>query len=75
MLLAARHGTAIEGGTLYSTYRPCFGCLKESIQAGIKEIVFELGKPYEGELEATYQSLKEEAGIRFRQLRPEAARP
>lgn len=73
MLLAARHGTAIEGGTLYSTYRPCFGCLKESIQAGIKEIVYLLGSPYEGDLEATYQGLKEEAGLRFRQLRTEQA--
>lgn len=41
ILLAARHGTSIEGGVLYTTARPCFGCLKESIQAGIKEIVYD----------------------------------
>lgn len=75
MLLAARHGTPIEGGVLYSTYRPCFGCLKESIQAGIREIVYQLGAAYEGDLEATYQSLKEEAGIRFRQFRPDTIAP
>ncbi len=71
MLLAARHGTAVEGGILYSTYRPCFGCLKESIQAGIKEIVYQMGAPYENELEEAYQSLREESGIGFRQFRPE----
>jgi len=67
MLLAARHGTAIEGGTLYSTLRPCFGCLKESVQAGIAEIVFEQGFPYAGELEDAYQSLRQESGIVLRQ--------
>lgn len=72
MLLAARHGTAIEGGILYSTFRPCFGCLKEAIQAGIKEIVYQIGAPYEDELEEAYQSLKDEAGIGFRQLKLDA---
>lgn len=68
MLLAARHGTAIENGILYSSLRPCFGCLKEAVQAGIKEIVYEAGMSYEGELEAAYQSLREEAGIVQRQF-------
>lgn len=70
MLLAARHGTAIEGGILYSTLRPCFGCLKEAVQAGIKEIVFEQDFGYEGELEEVYQSLREEALIDMRQVQP-----
>ena len=68
MLLAARHGTAIEGGVLYSTLRPCFGCLKEAIQAGIKEIVYLGGEPYEGDLEEAYQSLRDEAGVLMRQI-------
>ncbi len=68
MLLAARHGTAIEGGTLYSTLRPCFGCLKEAVQAGIQEIVYDGGLPYEGDLEEAYQSLRHEARIAMRQL-------
>lgn len=66
MLFAARHGTAIEGGILYTTLRPCFSCLKESIQAGISEIVYLLGEPYDGELEETYWSLLRESGIKMR---------
>jgi dCMP deaminase len=66
MLLAARHGTAIEGGVLYSTLRPCFGCLKEAIQAGIQEIVYDVGDPYDDELEEAYQSLMHEAGMTLR---------
>jgi dCMP deaminase len=72
MLLAARHGTAIEGGVLYSTLRPCFSCLKEAIQAGIQEIVYDAGSPYEDELEEAYQQLREEAGIRMRRMIHEA---
>lgn len=72
MLLAARHGTAIEGGILYSTLRPCFGCLKEAIQAGIREIVYDQGAPYEDELEEAYQNLRHEAGVVVR--RPNRAR-
>jgi deoxycytidylate deaminase len=41
LLTAARFGISVRGATLYSTLSPCFGCLKESIQAGIKRIVFE----------------------------------
>jgi dCMP deaminase len=68
MLLAARHGTAIENGILYSTLRPCFGCLKEAVQAGIQEIVFEQDFAYEGELEEVYQGLRQEAGLGMRQI-------
>ena len=45
IVMAARHGNATNGGILYATLRPCFGCAKESIQAGIREIVFD--EPYE----------------------------
>src|SRR5262249_4371234 len=41
LLSAARFGTAVEGTTLYTTYKPCFGCLKEAIQAGVGRIVFQ----------------------------------
>lgn len=40
LLAAAKYGIQVEEGTLYSTLRPCFGCLKEAIQAGIVRIVF-----------------------------------
>jgi dCMP deaminase len=40
LIAAARFGVAIEGATLYSTMRPCFGCTKEMLQANIKAAYF-----------------------------------
>jgi len=68
ILLAARHGNATEGGVLYTTLRPCFACLKEAVQAGIQEIVFESGEPYEGPLEDAYQMLVADSGLMLRQF-------
>ncbi len=39
-LAAARFGIAVEGATLYTTMRPCFGCAKEALQAKVKEVVY-----------------------------------
>ncbi|MGH7758007.1 MAG: deoxycytidylate deaminase [Candidatus Dormibacteria bacterium] len=38
VLAAARFGQSTLGSALYSTMRPCFGCLKETMQAGIGAI-------------------------------------
>ena len=35
LLAAARFGIACEGGIIYTTMRPCFGCTKELLQAKI----------------------------------------
>ena len=35
LLATARFGIPVDGGTMYSTLRPCFGCTKEMLQAGI----------------------------------------
>lgn len=35
LLAAARFGIACEGGIMYTTMRPCFGCTKELLQAKI----------------------------------------
>jgi dCMP deaminase len=40
LLSAARFGIAVEGATLYSTMEPCFGCLKELLQAKVKRVVY-----------------------------------
>jgi dCMP deaminase len=40
LLSAARFGIALQGGVMYSTTRPCFGCTKELLQAGIDRVVY-----------------------------------
>jgi dCMP deaminase len=40
LLAAARFGIAVQGSTLYSTMRPCFGCTKEMLQAGVREVYY-----------------------------------
>ncbi len=45
IIQAAKHGTTIDGSTLYCTTLPCIICSKMVINAGIKRIVFEDGYP------------------------------
>ncbi|MEO7966437.1 MAG: dCMP deaminase family protein [Gemmatimonadaceae bacterium] len=40
ILAAARFGIAVQQSTMYSTMRPCFGCTKEMLQAGVKEVYY-----------------------------------
>ena len=40
ILAAARFGISVEGATVYSTTQPCFGCLKEMLQAKIKQVYY-----------------------------------
>jgi dCMP deaminase len=40
LISAARFGNAVEGGVIYSTLRPCFGCTKASLQAKISTIFY-----------------------------------
>jgi dCMP deaminase len=40
VLTAARFGQQTLGAAIYSTVQPCFGCLKELLQAGIEEIYY-----------------------------------
>lgn len=40
ILAAARFGITIEGATMYTTMQPCFGCIKEALQAGISRIFY-----------------------------------
>ncbi len=73
IVLAARHGNATKGGVLYTTLRPCFGCAKEAIQAGIREVVFAQPFGYGPDLEDVYRRLIAESGIVLRQAGVEAA--
>lgn len=38
LLAAARFGIAVEGATMYTTMRPCFGCAKELLQAKVAHV-------------------------------------
>ena len=58
VIQAARHGTAIDGATVYCTHQPCVLCAKILINAGIKEIIY--GNPYPDALAA---EMLEEAGV------------
>jgi len=40
ILTAARFGQQIFDGTMTTTVQPCFGCLKEMLQAGISEVYY-----------------------------------
>ena len=43
IIQAAKHGTNIDGATLYCTTMPCIICSKMIINAGIKKVVYENG--------------------------------
>jgi dCMP deaminase len=45
IIQAAKHGTNIDGATLYCTHQPCGICAKMIINAGVKHIIFDDGYP------------------------------
>ena len=45
IIQAAKHGTSIEGATLYCNTMPCIICSKMVINAGIKRVVYLSGYP------------------------------
>lgn len=40
LLSAARAGVCTDRSTLYATHKPCFSCLKEATQAGVRRVVY-----------------------------------
>lgn len=44
---AARHGTTIDGATVYCTAQPCLTCAKLLVNAGVKRVVYEGDYPDE----------------------------
>ncbi len=59
---AAYHGISVKDSMLYSTYAPCLICTKMIINAGIREVVYDLDYP----LNQSALSLLEQAGITVR---------
>jgi dCMP deaminase len=58
---AAKHGSNIDGSTLFCTNAPCIICAKMIINSGIKEIVYLDGYP-----DILSKELLDESGIGFR---------
>ncbi len=58
IIQAAKHGTNINGATLYSTTMPCIICAKMIINAGILRVVYE-----EGYADQLSQEMVAESGL------------
>ncbi len=61
---AAYHGVSIKDSVLYTTYSPCLTCTKMIINAGIREVVFNIEYPL-GEVSLR---LLEQASVLIRKL-------
>jgi dCMP deaminase len=58
LLQAARLGYSVDGADCYTTLRPCFGCLKELHQAGVRRVRFlNPWEPAPGLLRDNYRAL------------------
>jgi dCMP deaminase len=62
---AAYHGISVKGGTIYTTFSPCWWCTKMIINSGIVEVVYNTDYPLG---EVAMQLLKE-AGVMVKQLK------
>ena len=62
ILSAARFGISVQGATVYTTTQPCFGCLKEMLQAKISQVYYihAWTSPRSAEQEEQYKRLMEE---------------
>ena len=65
LIQAAYHGVAVKAATLYTTYAPCLMCTKMIINAGIREVVYNMEYP----LNDTAFALLREAGVDCRKLK------
>ena len=53
---AARFGIPLEGATAYVTVRPCAGCMRLLIQAGVERVVYDGGYPDETTVQVAKES-------------------
>ena len=60
LLAAARFGVAVEGCAIYTTLQPCFGCLKELLQAKISDVCYL--QPWQSQFAAQYAALERHLG-------------
>jgi dCMP deaminase len=62
---ASYHGVSIKDSTIYTTFSPCLLCTKMIINAGIKEVVYNVDYPMGG----SSLNLLKEAGVKVRQCK------
>lgn len=65
IIQAAMHGTAVRGGTLFCTHKPCILCTKMLINAGIRRVYYA-----EGYEDALSEDMAGQAGMELIQLAP-----
>lgn len=65
IVLAARHGIKTDVGVMFATLRPCFGCLKMAVQAGITQIIYGQEYTYPADIEAIYHGLLGQVNLRM----------
>ena len=63
IIQAALHGTAVGGGNLFCTHKPCILCTKMLINAGIRRVYY-----IEGYEDTLAEEIAREAEIEFEQL-------
>ncbi len=68
VVLAARVGIRTQGASVFCTLRPCLGCLKVLIQAGIVQVVYCETYTLDAKIEKLWHSLVKQAGITLRQV-------
>ena len=61
--LAARAGITTKGSTVFCTLRPCLGCLKTLIQAGVERIIYHENYSLDSDIEDIWQRIAREATI------------
>ena len=64
---ASYHGISIKDSVIYTTFSPCLLCTKMIINAGIKEVVYNVDYPLNG----TAMGLLKDAGVKIRQCKVE----
>ncbi len=60
---ASYHGISIKDSTIYTTFSPCLLCTKMILNAGIKEVVYNVDYP----MAETPLRLLKDAGVKLRQ--------
>lgn len=65
VLFAAKHGSSTKDATCYVTAKPCSVCLRILVQAGVREIIYDIDYPeaWEG-----YQDIA--ASVKLRKIEP-----